>query len=107
MSFKYYCFSCQYAGTFVAVETVFFIFQLNEGLRRLNVSWNGLGKEGCIALAKSLPKNDTLVDLDITCNRIDVVGLPFLLHGLVRNSGLERLNVSISLYYFNIIQYMF
>ena len=69
--------------------------QLNEGLRRLNISWNGLGKEGCIALAKSLPTNDTLVDLDITCNRIDLVGLPFLLHGLVRNTGLEHLNVSL------------
>ena len=58
------------------------------------MSWNGLGKEGCIALAKSLPQNDTLVDLDLTCNRIDIIGLPFLLHGLVRNTGLERLNVS-------------
>jgi len=67
--------------------------QANQGLVRLNLSWNGLGKEGCVALARSLPKNSSLKHLDLTNNRIDVVALPFLLHGLVRNTGLETLMV--------------
>jgi hypothetical protein len=64
----------------------------------LNLSWNGLGKEGCIALARSLPKNTSLQNLDLTNNRIDVVALPFLLHGLVRNTSIQSLNVTISVF---------
>ncbi|KAL3879133.1 hypothetical protein ACJMK2_031444 [Sinanodonta woodiana] len=60
----------------------------NRTLQRLNLAWNGLGKEGCIALAKSLPSNQALRELDLTNNRIDVVSLPFLLHGLVHNKHL-------------------
>ena len=41
------------------------LLQINESLKSLNLSWNGLAFVGALALARHLKKNDTLEELDI------------------------------------------
>lgn len=55
-----------------------------------------MGKEGCLALAHALPKNKALRELDVTCNRVDLLALSFLMKGVVGNKGLRTLKVSLS-----------
>ena len=43
---------------------------------------------------KSLPANHTLRELDLTCNRINVFSLRYLLDGLEKNDTLETLLAS-------------
>jgi Ran GTPase-activating protein (RanGAP) involved in mRNA processing and transport len=58
------------------------------------VSWNGFDVAGCHGLAHGLEKNNTLVDLDISSNRIGIMAINKLLEGMKRNSSLEILRVS-------------
>lgn len=53
--------------------------------------------DGCKALAKALEENKTLIELDLTCNRISKECLEKLMGGLKRNSTLEILRVGIRL----------
>ena len=87
---------------FILIPSCAFILfvQENETLWTLNLSWNGLGKEGCIELAQSLKKNTRLTDLNVLSNRIDMTSLRFLLHGLVQNKGLRYIQVNVKYFAF-------
>lgn len=76
---------------------MFILSQDNNTLWGLNLSWNGLGKEGCIELAQSLKKNTNLADLNVSSNRIDMTSLRFLLHGLVQNKGIRYFQVCMAM----------
>ena len=67
--------------------------QDNETLHTLDLSWNGLGREGCAGLEMALAANQSLQHLDISSNRIGVLGLDCLLRGLGANSTLTSLKV--------------
>ena len=49
--------------------------------------------DGCKALSRALEVNKTLIELDLTCNRISKDCLEKLMGGLKRNSTLEILRV--------------
>ena len=59
----------------------------------LDLSWNGLGKDGCQGFEVSLKENCTLKHLDISSNRIGTLGLDHLLRGLKANTGLTSIKV--------------
>lgn len=71
-----------------------FFLQRNKSLLRLNLSWNGFGFEGCVALAEMLKSNSILTELDLTNNRIHPPALIALIRGLAQNKTLKLLNVS-------------
>ena len=70
-----------------------FICQRNRSIEKLNLSWNGLYLQGAKALACALSVNDSLKDLDVTCNRMSEECLTTLLNGLKNNRTLEILRV--------------
>lgn len=56
----------------------------------------GLGQEGSEAMAKALKENRTLVELDISMNRINVEGAQALGRGVKENDTLKVLKVKCS-----------
>ncbi len=68
--------------------------QTNSTLEVLDLSWNGFGFEGCVAVAHMLQYNITLVELDLTNNRISPHALLELLKGLENNKKLATLRVT-------------
>ena len=73
--------------------------QRNVGLRKLNLSWNGFGQEGCLALGQAIKENRTLKELDIASNRLTVEAVGGLMKGLQENDGLTVLRVSVLILY--------
>ena len=67
--------------------------QVNGNLRVLDLSWNGLGYLGAVALAASLKENESLQELDISQNGINWQGALILSRALVNNSTLKTLRV--------------
>ena len=67
--------------------------QFNKTLERLDISWNGLGYEGSVALSKCLKKNRSLKEIDVSNNRIDWLGAPLIAVGLKKNGVLKKLMV--------------
>ena len=67
---------------------------MNGGVKTLNISWNGFGKDGCSALGQALLGNVTLTELDVSCNRVDKQGVASLMRGLKGNEVLVTLRVS-------------
>ena len=65
----------------------------NTGLKILNMSWNGLYLDGSRALKRSLPVNKTLVELNISNNRLDEECLKDVMLGMRRNQGVVCLKV--------------
>ena len=59
----------------------------------LDLSWNGLHKEGSKGLSQLLAVNSTIRELDITCNRIDKSCLEEIIRGLSGNQTLQTLKV--------------
>jgi len=62
-------------------------------IQHLNLSVNGCGDEGIVALARALQSNTTLVSLDIEDNAICDVGATALAQGLTHNVALEKLDL--------------
>lgn len=58
-----------------------------------NLSWNGFGEEGGLALADALLSNTTLKDLDISNNRLTYSVAAKLSKALLVNESLEKLKV--------------
>lgn len=69
---------------------------MNQGLKKLDISWNGFSLRGCEALSKALELNDTLIELNLECNRMNKDALEKLLKGLKNNTTLQVLKVGIS-----------
>lgn len=63
------------------------------GLKHLDLSWNGFGNEGALALGEALKFNNTLVHLNLNNNRITNEGVGMLSRGLEHNDTLQILQV--------------
>lgn len=63
------------------------------GLKHLDLSWNGFGNEGALALGEALKFNNTLVHLNLNNNRITNEGVGMLCRGLEHNDTLQLLQV--------------
>lgn len=70
------------------------------GLKQLDLSWNGFGNEGALALGEALKFNTTLVHLNLNNNRITNEGVGMLSRGLEHNDTLQILQVGAE--YFNL-----
>ncbi|XP_076466162.1 uncharacterized protein LOC143297630 [Babylonia areolata] len=66
---------------------------VNEYLRVLDLSWNGLGYQGAVAIAKSLKKNETLQELDLSHNNINWKGALILSSAVAKNATLRVLRI--------------
>lgn len=66
---------------------------MNVTLKHLDLSWNGFGNEGALALGEALKFNNTLVYLDLNNNRITNEGVGMLCKGLEANDTLRSLMV--------------
>ena len=67
---------------------------MNTSLKYLRLGYNGLCFEGLDALAESLETNETLLELDLTCTRVNDLGLTRLTKALTTNRTLTHLRVS-------------
>ncbi|XP_072288554.1 uncharacterized protein lrrc74b isoform X2 [Eucyclogobius newberryi] len=67
--------------------------QGNIFLRSVDLSFNGFGKEGAVALGQMLKENNVLEELNISNNRIPPEGVIRLAMGLRANKTIKSLNV--------------
>lgn len=65
----------------------------NVGLKAINLSMIGLGKPGSEAIGEALKVNRSLLELDISLNRINLQGARAIASGLADNDTLEMLKV--------------
>lgn len=63
-------------------------------MEELNLAWNGFHLRGCMAIGHALKHNNSLLALDLTCNRISELCLAQLLKGIKDNTSLTTLKVS-------------
>lgn len=91
---QYICFT-----TYI-IPYLFFYFSIynffkkkNVGLKRLNISFNGFGREGSQGLALVLKKNRTLRELDLSYNRMVDEDIRVIAKGLTENDTLKTLVV--------------
>ena len=73
---------------------VHFIHQNNECLEELDVSWNGIGPEGCVHLGRMLGTNQGLRLLNLSNNRVNIAGLGHIIDGISQNETLQTIKVS-------------
>lgn len=64
-------------------------------LKYLDLSWNGFGNEGALAIGEALKFNNTLVHLNLNNNRITNEGVAMLCRGLEFNDTLRVLLVGV------------
>lgn len=62
-------------------------------LKHLDLSWNGFGNEGALALGEALKFNNTLVHLNLNNNRLTNEGVGMLCRGVEFNDTLRVLQV--------------
>lgn len=62
-------------------------------LKHLDLSWNGFGNEGALAMGEALKFNITLVHLNLNNNRLTNEGASMLCRGLEFNDTLRVLTV--------------
>lgn len=67
-------------------------------LKHLDLSWNGFGNEGALALGEALKFNNTLVSLSLNNNRLTNEGVSMLCRGLEFNDTLRVLQVGEKFY---------
>lgn len=67
----------------------------NGSLKIINLSWNGFGNEGALALGEALKVNNVLTELDISSNHINNEGTMKLCKGLEVNGSLRILKVGV------------
>lgn len=70
------------------------------GLRRVRFTMAGLGKLGAQAIMEALKHNRTLIELDISFNRIPIEGANFIAAGLRHNDTLKVLKVCLLVKYY-------
>lgn len=90
----------------VVVEVVYhnvsnLISKVNRHLEKLDISWNGFHIRGALTISRALEINTTLLELNLSCNRLSDGCIQILVNGLKKNSNLKVLRVS------NLIVYMF
>ena len=83
--------------TFWPIELLFqsymILIKVNTCLKSVNLSWNGLGYEGTLALCEALKWNKTIQHIDISNNRINWKGAEILGRALKKNISLQGLKV--------------
>lgn len=62
-------------------------------LKHLDLSWNGFGNEGALAVGEALKFNNTLVHLNLSNNCLTNEGVRMLCRGLEYNETLRELLV--------------
>ena len=62
-------------------------------MRSINLSWNGFSDKGSKAVSAALCKNSTLMEIDLSSNRITEEGIVYLTKAFPRNTTLEILKV--------------
>ena len=67
--------------------------QVNMMLKYLDLSWNGFGNEGALAMGEALKFNNSLVQLNLNNNRLTNEGVGMLCRGLEANDTLRVLLV--------------
>ena len=72
-----------------------YILQKNEELHQLNLSWNGFGDDGALAISKSLETNNFIDHLNLSSNRIGYDSCIGLAKALRCNTSLKVLSVSL------------
>lgn len=83
-----------YYSLFVFYFLIYNFFKKkNVGLKRLNISFNGFGREGSQGLALVLKKNRTLRELDLSYNRMVDEDIRVIAKGLTENDTLKTLVV--------------
>ena len=60
---------------------------------KINLSWNGFGNEGAVALGKALAHNVMLEELDMRSNRIGPQGFVALFSCFKENNTLKKISV--------------
>lgn len=101
-AFSMYVCQCKEKERFLALKQISlnginltdFLWQENTSITNLNVSWNGFGYEGSIALEDVLKDNTSLKVLDLTNNRITWEGVKHVIRGLKANRTLQVLKVN-------------
>jgi len=76
---------------------VYGVGQSNTMLTTVNLSYNGLSDDGAVALGRYVRTSQSLRQLDVTNNRISVIGVKPLAAGLKKNANLELLRVRFSI----------
>lgn len=69
------------------------LFQENVRLSTCDLSWNGFGEQGGLALADALAANTTLKHVNISWNRLTYPVAAKLAKSLLVNESLETLKV--------------
>ena len=64
-------------------------------MSKLDLSCNGFGYEGALAVGELLRRNSTLTEVDLSSNRINWQAMEFIIKGLANNRTLEILRVSV------------
>ncbi|KAH3839397.1 hypothetical protein DPMN_112827 [Dreissena polymorpha] len=72
-----------------------FFPQENINLEVLNLSWNGLYLQGATSISAALAKNQSLRELDISCNRLSEKCVASFLTGMRNNTTLKKLKVCV------------
>lgn len=70
-----------------------FVFQENIRIKVFRIAWNGLGPEGGAAMADALETNSSLIELDISGNRLNADAAIKIAKSLETNETLEILRV--------------
>lgn len=70
------------------------MLKVNRHLEKLNISWNGFHIRGALTISKALEINTTLLELNLSCNRLSDGCIQILVNGLKKNSNLKVLRVS-------------
>ena len=72
---------------------LFWLFQTNYALTSINISWNGIGYEGALAVSEMFKVNRYITDVDVRHCRINWKGALLISNGLKQNAILEVLKV--------------
>ena len=64
-------------------------------MKKVNLSWNGFGPEGGVALADAIHTNGALLELDVSGNRLDCNSAVLIAKALKNNDSLQILRVSL------------
>ena len=67
--------------------------QVNQSLKEISLSRNGIGDAGAIALAEGLEANSTLEDLYLSCNDIGDTGASAIADAIEANRTLKELSL--------------
>ena len=72
----------------------FAILQENVRLKVCNISWNGFGPEGGAAIGEALASNNSLLEIDVSGNRLSADSATKMARTVASNDTLRSIRVS-------------